>query len=112
MLVDGVDHLGRWLTQFLPAAAMAVVVPAMVLVAVLVLDPPTTLILLFAGPMLVMLLALIGRNTAELTRRRFDELGWLRGFYLDMIAGLGTLKAFGRSEDGAEVIESTQPPLR
>lgn len=106
-LVDGVEHLGTWVTTYLPAATMVVAVPAMVFVAVAILDPLSTLILLFTGPMLVMLLALIGGRTADLTRRRFDELGWLRGFYLDMLAGLGTLKAFGRSDDGADQIEET-----
>ncbi len=70
-----------------------------------VLDPWTTLVLLFTGPMLVLLLAVIGRRTQALTRRRFEELGWLSAFYLDMIRGLGTLKAFRRSEDGAGTIE-------
>jgi ATP-binding cassette subfamily C protein CydD len=106
-LTTGVDALGTWVTSYAPAATSTVTMPAMVLVVVLVLDAPTTLILMFTGPMLILLLALIGRQTADLTRRRFDELGWLRGFYLDMIRGLGTLKAFGRGADGARAIEDT-----
>jgi len=106
-LTEGVEAVGDWVSGYLPAMAMTVVVPAMAFVAVLLLDWPSTLILAFTGPMLVLLLAVIGRRTAELTRRRFDELGWLRGFYLDMLRGLGTLKAFGRSSDGAEMIEQT-----
>ncbi len=103
----GVDDIGTWVTDFAPSAAMAVAVPSMVFVSVLVIDAPSTLILAFTGPMLVLLLAVIGRRTAELTRRRFDELGWLRGFYLDILAGLPTLKAFGRGADGADLIEDT-----
>ncbi len=106
-LTEGVEAVGDWVSGYLPAMAMTVVVPTMAFVAVLLLDWPSTLILAFTGPMLVLLLAVIGRRTAELTRRRFDELGWLRGFYLDMLRGLGTLKAFGRSSDGAEMIEQT-----
>ena len=107
LLVEGVEDIGRWVTSFVRPATMVVVGPVLVFATVAVLDPLSTLILLFAGPMLVMLLALIGRKTADLTRRRFDELGWLRGFYLDLLAGLGTLKAFGRSEDGAELVEDS-----
>ena len=106
-LTEGVEAMGGFVTKYLPAMFSVVLVPLLVAAAVTVLDPPTVAILLFAGPMLVLLLAVIGRRTAELTRRRFDELGWLRGFYLDLLAGLGTLKAFGRSADGAEMIETT-----
>ncbi|MDQ2678360.1 MAG: ABC transporter transmembrane domain-containing protein, partial [Actinomycetota bacterium] len=101
----GVEALHDHVTRFVPAAALAVVTPLLVGVAVAVLDPWTTLILLFTGPMLVLLLAVIGGRTRALTRRRFDELGWLSAFYLDMIRGLGTLKAFGRSREGADTIE-------
>jgi thiol reductant ABC exporter CydD subunit len=101
----GVDALHDHVTRFVPAAAMAVVGPVLVFVAIAVLDPWTTLILLFTGPMLILLLAVIGRRTRALTERRFDELGWLSAFYLDMIRGLPTLKAFRRSRDGADTIE-------
>jgi thiol reductant ABC exporter CydD subunit len=106
-LTDGVEAIGTWVSQYLPSAAMAVFGPLAAFVAVMLLDAPTTLILLFAGPMLVLLLAVIGRRTAELTRKRFDELGWLRGFYLDMLRGIGTLKSFGRSRDGTQLIEDS-----
>jgi thiol reductant ABC exporter CydD subunit len=102
---EGVESLDDYVTRFVPAAGLAVVAPLLVGAAVTVLDPWTTLILLFTGPMLVLLLAVIGSRTRALTQRRFDELGWLSSFYLDMIRGLGTLKAFGRSQEGAEQIE-------
>ena len=104
-LTDGVEALDPWVTSYLPATALAVAGPTMVLALVAVLDPWSTLVLLFTGPMLLLLLAVIGGRTGELTRRRLDELGWLSSFFLDMLRGLGTLKAFGRSEDGAEMIE-------
>jgi thiol reductant ABC exporter CydD subunit len=100
----GVEALHDYTTRFVPAAALGVLGPATVFVTVTVLDPWSSLILAFAGPMLVLLLAVIGGRTRALTRRRFDELGWLSAFYLDMVRGLGTLKAFRRSKDGADVI--------
>ena len=102
----GVEALDPYVSRFMPAAAMTVIGPLAVAAAVVVIDPWSTLVLLFTGPMLVLLLAVIGRRTQTLTRRRFDELGWLSSFYLDMIRGLGTLKAFGRAHDGADTIES------
>ena len=104
-LGQGVDSLDAYLSRFLPSAALAVIVPAGVFVTIGILDPWTTLILLFTGPMLILLLAVIGSRTRSLTQRRFEELGWLSSFYLDMIQGLATLKAFGRADEGAERVE-------
>lgn len=100
----GVDALDRYVSTFLPAAALSAAVPVVVLVTILLLDPLTTLILLFAGPMLILLLVVIGGRTRVLTQRRFSELGWLSSFYLDMIRGLATLKAYGRADEGADTI--------
>ncbi len=101
----GVEALHDYATRFVPAAALVVVAPMMVFAVTAVLDPWTTLVLAFTGPMLVLLLAVIGGRTRALTQRRFDELGWLSAFYLDMVRGLATLKAFGRSSEGADTIE-------
>ena len=108
---DAVEALHDYVTRYVPAVALGLVGPLLVLGTIMVLDPWTTLILLFAGPMLVLLLAVIGGRTRALTRRRLDELGWLSAFYLDMIRGLGTLKAFGRSRQGEAMIERASTRL-
>ena len=74
---DAVEALHDYVTRYVPAVALGLVGPLLVLGTIMVLDPWTTLILLFAGPMLVLLLAVIGGRTRALTRRRLDELGWL-----------------------------------
>ncbi len=60
--------------SYQPARLLAMLVPVFVLLVVFVLDPLTTLILLFTGPVLVLLLALIGSRAKEITERRFLEL--------------------------------------
>ncbi len=103
--VEGIETLDPYITQFLPARYLAVFVPLLVLLAVLVIDPWTTLVLIFTGPMLLLLLALIGGRTKAITERRFLELSWLSAFFLDILQGLTTLKLFGRSREQAETIE-------
>ncbi len=107
VLVDGVTDVRNWVVDYLPSAAMAVVGPLLAFVVVLVLDPLTTVILVFTGPMLLLLLAVIGRRIAELNRRRASELAWLRSLYLDLLEGLPTLRLFGRGADGAKLVEAT-----
>ena len=106
VLVDGLDAIDAWVTTFLPARALAVAVPVLVLGAVLVLDPPTMLVLLFTGPILVLLLGFIGGRTRAITERRFAEVRWLGAFFVDMLAGIATLKAFGRSAEQVDTMRS------
>jgi ATP-binding cassette subfamily C protein CydD len=103
--VQGVEALDEYVTQFLPARYLAGLVPAFVLLVVFLLDPWTTLVLLFAGPMLLLLLALIGGQAKALTERRFLELSWMSAFFLDVLQGIATLKMFGRSREQAANIE-------
>ncbi|MEI7888355.1 MAG: ABC transporter transmembrane domain-containing protein, partial [Actinomycetes bacterium] len=76
-LGQGVDSLDGYLSRFLPSAALSAIVPAGVFITIAILDPWSTLILLFTGPLLILLLAVIGSRTRTLTQRRFQELGWL-----------------------------------
>ncbi len=104
-LGGGVESLDDYITQYLPARYWAVVSSLLILLAIFWIDAPTTLVLLFAAPMLVLLLALIGGQAQRLTQQRFAELSWMSAFYLDILQGLPTLKLFGRSREQAENIE-------
>jgi ABC-type transport system involved in cytochrome bd biosynthesis fused ATPase/permease subunit len=104
--LDGLDSVDAYLTSFQPARALAVAVPLLVLVTILFVDPPTTLVLLFTGPILVLLLALIGGRTRAITERRFAEVRWLGAFFLDMLGGIATLKMFGRSAEQVDNIRT------
>jgi ATP-binding cassette subfamily C protein CydD len=85
---------------------LAAVVPVVVGLVVLAIDPWTVTILLVTGPVLVLLLALIGRRVREQTRRREHELAWMSAHFLDVLRGLTTLKLFGRSAEQADTIEA------
>jgi len=97
--VEGVETLDEYITVYQPVRLLAGLVPLFVLLVILAVDPPTTLILVFTGPMLLLLLALIGRRTKDITERRFRELSWMSAFFLDMLQGIATLKMFGRSRE-------------
>lgn len=105
LLGPGVDSLDDYITKYLPARSLATVIPLVVFLTIGALDPWTLLILVFAGPMLILLLAVIGSRTRALADQRFRELGWLRSFYLDMVRGIPTLKVFGRATESVGTIE-------
>ena len=103
-VVEGVEALDEYVTQYQTARLLAALVPALVFLVVLWLDPLSGLILIVAGPLLVLLLAVIGSRTKELSERRFEELRWMSAHFLDMLQGLTTLKLFGRSKEQTEII--------
>ena len=104
--VQGVEELDEYITVYQPVRLLAALTPLFVLLVIFALDAPTTLVLLFTGPMLVLLLALVGSRTRDVTERRFRELSWLSAFFLDMLQGMTTLKLFGRSREQVENISA------
>ncbi|MFN8380187.1 MAG: thiol reductant ABC exporter subunit CydD [Anaerolineae bacterium] len=98
-VVEGVEVLDGYVTGYLPARLLAGLVPGMVLLVILLLDAPSAAVLIFTGPVLLLLLALIGGRVREITDRRFYEMSWMSAFFLDMLQGLGTLKMFGRNRE-------------
>jgi ATP-binding cassette subfamily C protein CydD len=101
LLGPGIDALDDHVCRYRPARVTAMVVPPVVVVVMAVLDPISMAILLFTGPMLIALLALVGARTRVLAERRLHELGRLRHLHLDMVSGLPVLRIFGRAGDGA-----------
>ncbi|MFZ4519082.1 MAG: thiol reductant ABC exporter subunit CydD [Microthrixaceae bacterium] len=104
-LGPGVEALDDYVARFVPALVLAAVGPLLVFAVVLALDPLSSLVLLFAGPMMVLLLALIGRRTRDLTALRLAEMTWLHGFFLDLLQGLRPLAAADRADDAADAID-------
>ena len=101
---EGVEALDGYIARFRPARLLAAVVPVVVGLVVLAIDPWTVTILLVTGPVLVLLLSLIARRVRDQTRRRERELAWMSAHFLDVLRGLPTLKLFGRSVEQAETI--------
>ncbi|MFO7632174.1 MAG: ABC transporter transmembrane domain-containing protein, partial [Caldilinea sp.] len=102
---EGVEALDAYISQYLPARILAVLMPVSILLVVIILDAWTSLILIFAAPMLILMIVFIGGRAKALTERRFFELSWMSAFFLDMLQGLTTLKLFGRSKEQAETIQ-------
>ena len=105
-LVGGVDALDAYAAQYLPQAALAALVPSIVLAAVLGSDPLSGLVLLLTFPLVPLFMWLIGSAARERTRAQWVTLSRLSARFLDALAGLSTLKAFGRVEDEARALEA------
>ena len=97
LVVHGLEPLETYFARFLPQVVLALVVPIAVLAWVLAVDPTSAFVMLVTLPLVPVFMALIGRHTARRTRERAEALALLASHFLDVVRGLPTLRAFGRS---------------
>jgi ATP-binding cassette subfamily C protein CydCD len=93
----GIDDLRAWFTAYLPALVLAVVLPPLVLVGLLVVDPSSALVVLLTLPLLPVFAALVGWATRARAARQWAAGERLAGHVLDVVTGLATLRVFGRA---------------
>ena len=100
----GVDALDAYFAKYLPQVVLAVVVPLAVVARLLLADPLSAAIIVITLPLIPVFMALVGATTAERTRRRWRELARLSHHFLDVVAGLPTLRVFGRAKAQAKSV--------
>jgi thiol reductant ABC exporter CydD subunit len=100
----GLDGLDAYFARYLPRLVLAVAVPVAVLIRVAVADWISAVIIAITLPLIPVFAALIGWHTRAQTQRQWRLLARLGGHFLDVVAGLPTLKLFGRSKAQAAVI--------
>ncbi|PJN21843.1 thiol reductant ABC exporter subunit CydD [Kitasatospora sp. CB02891] len=100
----GVDALDDYFARYLPQLALAVVVPLVVLARILGADWESAAIICVTLPLIPLFMILIGYATQARTDRQFAGLSRLSHHFLDVVAGLPTLKVFGRAKAQAAAI--------
>jgi ATP-binding cassette, subfamily C, bacterial CydCD len=100
----GIDALDGYFSLYLPQLILAVIVPIMVVAVVLWNDWISAAIIAFTIPLIPLFMALVGAATKERMDSQFRILERLAGHFLDVVAGLPTLKVFGRAKAQAQAI--------
>jgi thiol reductant ABC exporter CydD subunit len=100
----GIDALDGYFSLYLPQLFLAVIVPVVVVVVVLWNDWLSAAIIAFTIPLIPLFMALVGAATKERMDGQFRTLERLAGHFLDVVAGLPTLKIFGRAKAQAAAI--------
>ncbi|MET8801582.1 thiol reductant ABC exporter subunit CydD [Streptomyces sp. NPDC004546] len=100
----GVDALDDYFSRYLPQLGLAVVVPVAVLARIVTEDWVSAAIIVGTLPLIPLFMMLIGWATQSRMDRQWRLLSRLSGHFLDVAAGLPTLKVFGRAKAQAESI--------
>lgn len=100
----GVDALDGYFSRYLPQLGLAVVVPVAVLARIVTEEWVSAAIIVGTLPLIPVFMVLIGWATQSRMDRQWLMLSRLSGHFLDVVAGLPTLKVFGRAKAQAESI--------
>ncbi|MFH7593911.1 thiol reductant ABC exporter subunit CydD [Streptomyces racemochromogenes] len=108
----GVDALDDYFSRYLPQLGLAVVVPVAVLARIVTEDWVSAAIIVVTLPLIPLFMILIGVATQSRMDRQWRLLSRLSGHFLDVVAGLPTLKVFGRAKAQAESIRKITDDYR
>ncbi|MDT7563965.1 MAG: ATP-binding cassette, subfamily bacterial CydCD [Pseudonocardiales bacterium] len=93
----GLDGLEGYFSRYLPTLLVAAVVPAVVAGRILFADWVAGLIIGLTVPLIPLFGILIGLHTQKATNRQWRALAVLAHHFLDLVAGMDALVAFGRA---------------
>ncbi|MEU6960013.1 thiol reductant ABC exporter subunit CydD [Streptomyces chrestomyceticus] len=102
----GIDALDDYFARYLPQLGLAVVVPVAVLARIVAGDWISAAIIVVTLPLIPLFMILIGWATQNRMDRQWRLLSRLSGHFLDVVAGLPTLKVFGRAKAQAASIRA------
>ena len=100
----GIDALDDYFSRYLPQLVLAVIVPAAVGARILLGDWLSAVTIAATLPLIPIFAILVGLTTRRKMDRQWRTLSVLAAHFLDVVAGLPTLKVFGRAKAQAERI--------
>ncbi len=98
LATTGIDALDAYFSRYLPQLFLAVLVPVTVIAVTAGADWESALIIAVTVPLIPFFMALVGASTQVRMQRQARLLQRLAGHFLDVVAGLSTLKVFGRAK--------------
>ncbi|MET0864170.1 MAG: ABC transporter transmembrane domain-containing protein, partial [Nakamurella sp.] len=104
LATTGIESLHDYIARYLPQLVLSVVVPVIMLGYLFSADLTSGIIVLITLPLIPVFMALVGMHTEAANRRQFRLLARLSHHFLDVVAGLPTLRVFGRAKRQAGII--------
>jgi thiol reductant ABC exporter CydD subunit len=108
----GIDALDAYFAKYLPQLVLAAILPIVVVVAILSADGIAALTVGLTVPLIVVFMVLVGLATERRRNRRWRALARLAHHFLDVVAGLPTLKTFGRARAQLGLLERVTDEYR
>jgi len=111
LAVDRIEALDGLFARWLPAVSLAVSGPALVLAAAALADPSAAAVLLGAGLLVPVGMAVAGLGAAAASQRQFVAMDRLQARFLDRMRGIATIVLAGRAADEAAHLQDDAAEL-
>src|SRR5690625_3349501 len=111
-LIEQVEALDGFFSRYLPAVALAVLVPLAMVAAIVPREAIVALLIFITLPLIPLFMALIGMSAATSSRRQFQALTRMSGHFVERLRGLTTLKLYGRAEAELEEVRWVTDEVR
>lgn len=108
----GLDALDAYFGKFLPHFVYAILVTPITVAVFFLVDPLSSIILVFTIPLIPLFMVFIGRATQAEQERQFDSLTRLGKHFHEVVRGLATLKLFNRTDYQSKVLGDVSENLR
>ncbi len=112
LATTGVESLHDYVARYLPQLVLSVLIPLVMLGYLFTADLTSAIIVAVTLPLIPLFMALVGWYTDRQTRAKWQALARLAGHFSDVIAGLPTLKVFGRARAQAAAVRRVTEDYR
>lgn len=102
----GLEALDAYFGRYLPQLVATAITMPILIVVIAVADPLSGLIVVVTMPLIPIFMVLIGLATRAVQNRQYATLRRLATRFADTVAGLSTLKIYGRQHRAADTIET------
>lgn len=109
---QGIETLDAYFSRYLPQIILSVLIPLMIVAYIFALDWASALLLLVTGPIIPLLMILVGSYAEKHIQHQWLALSRINAYLLDAIQGITTLKLFGQSQKEHERITRFSTALR
>ncbi len=110
--LQGLDALDAYFGQYLPQILLAALLPLSILITVFPIDPLTGVVFFLTAPLIPLFMILIGKLSANHTKKQWQALSRLGAYFLDTLQGLTTLITLGRSRERGDEIARVSDQYR
>lgn len=112
IVVEQIEDMQDYYSRYLPQIYLAIIIPAMILIAIFPFNWAAGLILFITSPLIPLFMALVGLGAADANRENFSVLERLSGSFLDRLRGLDTLRLFFRGKAEVQQISKSTENFR
>jgi ATP-binding cassette, subfamily C, bacterial CydD len=112
LIVEGIDGIDQYFSQYLPGLFLAAIVPISILFFIFPTDILSGIVLLVTAPLIPFFMILIGGAADKLTKKQWDSLSRMSAYFLDIFQGIVTLKIFNKSKEQINEVKKISEKFR